>query len=88
MKKLTTLKKAFSAKAMVLVVFACLFLTPVLAYCQNDPILDDDLELPCGGDDPYATECPVDTWNSALVVAGLVLGTYSVYASRKVKVEY
>jgi hypothetical protein len=87
MKMLLIVKKAFSKKAMFLVVFAALFLTPVLAYSQSDPITDDDLDLPCGGDDPYATECPVDTWNSALVVAGLVLGTYSVYASRNTKVE-
>ncbi len=73
-----TLKKA------VWVLAICVFIAmPTRVWAQSDPVLDDDLELPCGGDDPYATECPLDTWTFILVVGGVIFGAASIYVAQK-----
>ncbi|GGH19530.1 hypothetical protein [Mucilaginibacter phyllosphaerae] len=57
-------------------VIFCLMIVPQLAMAQID-------DPPCGGDDPYGTDCPVDSGLWILVALGIILGIYSINHSKK-----
>lgn len=83
MKKMLLTNQVTIKKAIYLLAFCLLMLAPLPGFSQSDPVLDDDLELPCGGDDPYATDCPVDSWTSLLVVGGVILGAVTISIAQK-----
>ena len=72
MRKKTLINKAQLLKLILLLMVIML---PSLAMAQDD--------LPCGGDDPYATECSLDGWLSILMVGGVGYGTYAISKSKK-----
>jgi hypothetical protein len=81
MKTFKNLKRKLIAITAVVLIGAGFLLYPLVARSQS---IDDDLDLPCGGEDPYATECPVDTWTYVLVIAGISFGTYSIHHANKI----
>ncbi|TWR29030.1 hypothetical protein FPZ43_12275 [Mucilaginibacter pallidiroseus] len=81
MKKIQIIKKKAAISITAVLTGAALLLCPAAGYSQSS--IDDDLDLPCGGEDPYATECPVDTWTYVLVIAGISFGTYSIHHANK-----
>jgi hypothetical protein len=40
-------------------------------------------DTPCGGGDPDAAPCPLDTWVAGLAIAALVLATIHLYRKQK-----
>lgn len=58
-----------------LMLLCIVLLLPGILKAQDD--------LPCGGDDPYATECSLDGWLSVLLVAGVVYGAYAISRGKK-----
>ena len=72
MKARTLISKTALFKAMLL----CLLMLPTMAMA----ITQDD--LPCGGDDPYATECPLDTWLWPMVIATIGFAIYSINTAK------
>jgi hypothetical protein len=53
-------------------ILVCQFILPNMAMAF------DPGDLPCGGDDPYATECPIDTWLWPMVIATIGFAFYSI----------
>jgi len=83
MMKTQPIQQFFTAKMFaVIIIVGLLFITLPSFTQSDDPLLDDDLDLPCGGTDPYAT-CPLDTGTFLLVIAGLSFGAYAAYQNNK-----
>jgi hypothetical protein len=49
-------------------------LMPVMSFAQD---------LPCSGDDPYETNCPLDTYVWIMAFAALIAGAVIIYKQQK-----
>ena len=66
------MKKIYS-KTWVFITF--LIISPIVTLAQGP-----GGDLPCGGDDPLNSDCPLDTWVIVLVIIAL---TFTVFHLRK-----
>lgn len=78
MKRLAPLRIIITRPAIFLLVLWALSAMPSkAAFAQDEE--DPDLDLPCGGNDPYGEGCPLDTWVAVLAVGGLAFGAYNLH---------
>jgi hypothetical protein len=69
-------KTLISKATLFKVIFLCLLMLPTIAMA-----VDPD-DLPCGGDDPYATDCPLDTWLWPMVIGTIGFAVYSINTAK------
>ena len=60
----------------LMAIIAGLALAPVVSFAQD---------LPCGGDDPYETNCPIDNYVWLMVVIALFAGAAYIYKQQKAR---
>ena len=69
-------KKMISKIPLFKIILLCLLMLPTMAMA-----VDPD-DLPCGGSDPYATDCPLDTWLWPMVIATIGFAIYSINTAK------
>jgi len=49
------------------------------------PVVSSAQDLPCSGNDPYTSNCPLDTNVWALVAMALIAGVFFLYKQQKMQ---
>ncbi|MFD0792206.1 hypothetical protein ACFQZX_01180 [Mucilaginibacter litoreus] len=72
------MKRIINKTSLLTILALILLILPFTVFAQID-------DLPCGGDDPYATECPLDTWVWVLIVGAAAFGTSLINRNKEPK---